>query len=169
MEIETYSDISEEHIKAAITFGVQSSDLSQIDAKTYSIAFLKQLLHHTEKANKNLLEAHLNPVIAKLWQEVLSSLEERNRKLTNIKSGSLVFTLFWLTDDSLQQLQDETWRIKLQAQVEKLLKALGMLESPLKIVKVVGSSLFANCLNKTNGQKLFFRKNYESNFLMERE
>ena len=124
MEIETDSDISEEHIKTVITFGIESSDL---DAKIYSIAFLKRLLLHTEKINKNLLGAHLNPVIAELWQEVLSSLEERNRKLINIQIGSLILTLFCPTDDSLLQLQDEKWRIELQVQVEKLLKALGML------------------------------------------
>ena len=127
MEIETDSVISEEHIKEAIQFGIEPSDLSQMDAKEYTIAFMKGLLRHNEKVKKNLIQAHLNPVIATLWQEVLSSLEDVNRKLTNIQSGSLVFTLFCPTNHCLQQLQDEKWRIKLQTQVEKLLKALSML------------------------------------------
>ena len=98
MEIETDSII-----KAAITFGVEPSNLPPyVDAKIYAIAFLERLLLHNEKVKKNLLKEHLNPVIATLWQEVLSSLEERNRKLINIQSGSLVFTLFCPTDNSLQ-------------------------------------------------------------------
>ena len=127
MEIETDSIISEEHIKAAIKFGVESPDFSCAEAKKYAIAFMKRLLLHNEKVKKNLLEDHLNPVIANLWQEMLSSLEERNRKLINIQSGSLIFTLLCPTANSLQQLQDEKWRIELKERVEKLLKALGML------------------------------------------
>ena len=68
-----------------------------------------------------------NPVITKLWQEVLSSLEDTNRKLINIQSGSLVFMLFCPNHDSLLQLQDEKWRIELQEKINKLLEALGML------------------------------------------
>ena len=128
MEIETDSIICEEHIKAAITFGVEPSNLPPYaDAKIYAIAFLERLLLHNEKVKKNLLEAHLNSLIAKIWQDVLSSLEETNRKLINIQSGSIIFTLFCPKDNSLQQLQDKKWRIKVQAQMEKLLKLLGML------------------------------------------
>ena len=125
IEIETDSDISEEHMKTATTFGIEPSDLPRIDSKRYAIAFMKRLLLHSEKIDKNLLEAHLNPVIATLWKEMLSSLEDADLKLINIQSGSLILTLFCPTYSSLQQLQDEKWRIKLQVQVEKLLKALG--------------------------------------------
>ena len=128
MEIETDSVISEEHFKAATVFGFQSSDFQHTDTKIFAIAFMKKLLLHNEKINRNLLDAHLNHLISKSWQEVLFSLEERNRKLVNIQSGSLIFALFCPTHNSLQQLQDEKWRIKLQAQVEKLLKTLGMLQ-----------------------------------------
>ena len=127
MEIETDPIISEQQIKDATQFGAESSNLLQMDVKEYAIAFMKRLLLHNEKVNKNLLQAHLNPVIATLWQEVLSSLEDNNRKLINIQSGSLIFTLFCPTGNSLLQLQDEKWRIDLQEKVEKLLKALGML------------------------------------------
>ena len=137
MEIETDSYITDDHIKTATTFGIGSSDL--IDTKKYAIAFMNRLLLHNEKINKNLLEAHLNPVIATLWQEVLSSLEDTNRKLLNIKSGSLILTLFCPTDSSLHQLQDKEWRIKLQAKVEKLLKALGMLEINVFLKNSTGS------------------------------
>ena len=106
MEIETNSIISQQQIKDAIQFGAESSNVPQMDAKEYAIAFMKRLLLQNEKVNKNLLEAHLNPVIATLWQEVISSLEDNNRKLINIQSGSLIFKLFCPTGDSLQQLQE---------------------------------------------------------------
>ena len=127
MEIKTDSIISEQQIKEAIQFGTESSNLPQMDAKEYTITFMKRLFLHNEKVKKNLLEAHLNPVIATLWQEVLSSLEESNRKLIKIQSGSLIFTLFCPTGNSLQQLQDDKWRIDLKEKVEKLLEAFGML------------------------------------------
>ena len=117
MEIETDSIISEQQIKDATQFGAESSNLLQMDVKEYAIVFMKRLLLHNEKVNKNLLQAQLNPVIATLWQEVLSSLEDNNRKLINIQSGSLIFTLFCPTGNSLLQLQDEKWRIDLQEKV----------------------------------------------------
>ena len=111
-------------MKTAIQFGAEFSKGN--DAKKCIISFLKQLLLQREKIDKNLLEAYLDPSIAKLWQEVLSSLEETNWKLIAIKSGSLVFTLLCPTGQSLLQLQDENWKIGLQEKMNKLLKALGM-------------------------------------------
>ena len=124
MEIETNSVVSDQHKKEAIKFDIQSSELN--DTKKYIIAFLNGLLLHREKIDKSLLEAHVNLVITKLWQEVLSSLEDTNRKLINIQSGSLVFTLFCPTKNSVQQIQDEKWKIELQEKMRKLLKALGI-------------------------------------------
>ena len=123
MEIETDSVLSEEHVKAAIEFDLGPSDVA--DTKKYLIGFIRRLLLHREKVEKNFLEAKLNPVIAKLWQEVLSSMEETNRKVVNAQSGSLIFTLFCPTGQSLLQLQDENWKIGLQGKVDKLLNALG--------------------------------------------
>ena len=124
MVIETNSVVSEDNIKSAINFGIDSSDLT--DTKEYTIAFLKRLLVQREKVDMNLLETYLNPEINKLWQEVLSSLEERNRKLINIRNGSLIFTLFCPTSNSLQEIQNEKWRIEVQGKVDKLLNALGL-------------------------------------------
>ena len=124
MDIETDSILSEEHVEAAIKFGVKTADVT--DTKKYMIAFLKRLLLHREKLEKNLLDAHLNSMIAKLWQEVRSTLEDTNRKLIDIQSGSLIFILFCPTSNSLLQLQDENWKIGLQGKVDKLLNALGM-------------------------------------------
>ena len=149
MKIQTESVISEQNVKTAIQFGVELSN--PIDTKKYIIAFLKKLLLQREKFEKNLLEAHLDPKITKLWQEVLSSLEERNRKLINVHSGSIIFTLFCPTDNSLRQLRDGKWRIELQEKIEKLLKALGKLwmNRILKHMKVKGSSLLARYLSNS--------------------
>ena len=124
MDIETNSVVSEENIKSAIKFGIDSSDLT--DTKEYTIAFLKRLLVQRKKVDMNLLETHLNPQINKLWQEVLSSLDERNRKMISIRNGSLIFTLFCPTSDSLKEIQNSKWRIKVQGKVDKLLNALGL-------------------------------------------
>ena len=124
MEIETDSIISEERKEEANKFGIQSSELTE--AKKYITAFLNKLLLHREKVDKNLFTTQLNPIVAKLWQEVLSSLENTNRKLINVHSGSLIFKLFSATKNSVLQIQDEKWKIELQKKMNKLLKALGI-------------------------------------------
>ena len=126
MELEIHTDtvVSEENIKTATNFGVDSSELT--DAKKYIFAFMKRLLLQKEKIHSNLLEAHLNPEIARMWKEVLSTLENTNRKLVNIQSGSLIFTLFCRTENALLQLKDERWRRVLQEKIDNLLKTLGM-------------------------------------------
>ena len=63
MRIQTDSILCETNIETAIKFGFASSDM--VDAEKYTIAFMKRLLLHREKLEKNLLEAHLNPLIAK--------------------------------------------------------------------------------------------------------
>ena len=123
MEIETHYVTSEGQLKASIPFGIESSELK--NTQNYIVVFLKKLLLYKEKISKNTLEVHLNPAIIKLWQEVLCSLEGKNRKLVNIQGRSLVFTLLCLTDNSLRQLQDEKWRIELQEKVDKLLHKIG--------------------------------------------
>ena len=140
MEIQTDSVISGQNVKTAIQFGVEISN--PIDAKKYIIAFLKKLLLQREKNDKNLLEAHLDPTIAKLWQEVLSSLEETNRKLVNIQSGSLIFTLFCPNHLQLLQFRDSKWAIELQGKLDKLMNKLGKQQINLFLqMKVMGHSL----------------------------
>ena len=124
MDIETNSVVSEENIKSAIKFGIEPSDIT--GTKEYTIAFLKRLLVQREKVDMNLFETHLNPQINKLWQEMLSCLEERYRKLISIRNGSLIFTLFCPTRNSLKEIQNEKWRIEVQGKVDKLLNALGL-------------------------------------------
>ena len=99
--------------------------MNSTDINKYVVAFLRKLLLQREKLEKRMLENYLIPMIAKQWQEVLSSLEETNRKVINIESGSLMVTLFCPTIESRLQLRDETWRIAVQQKTAKLLQMLG--------------------------------------------
>ena len=127
LQIEVQSDpnsvISQEHLDTAIKFGIEKTDPS--DTNKYVVAFIKKFLLQRVKIDQNLLDDYLSPEVVKQWQEVLSSLEERNRKLINIQSGSLVFTLFCPTRESRLELQDGNWRIEIQAKIVELLKHLG--------------------------------------------
>ena len=115
--------IPQEHLDEAMKFGIEQID--GIHTNKYLVAFLRKLLLQREKEDEGLLENYINPAIIKLWQEMLSRLEERNRKLINIQSGSLVFTLFCRTRESQLQLHDETWQADVQGKTAELLKLLG--------------------------------------------
>ena len=115
--------VPQEHLDTAIKFGVEPTDGT--DVKKYIVAFMRKLLLQRVKVDQNVLENYLSPPVVKQWQEMLSSLEERNRKLINIQSGSLIFTLFCPTRESRLQLQDENWRIEIQNKLVELLKLLG--------------------------------------------
>ena len=96
-----------------------------MDVTKYVVAFLRNYLLQREKIDNKLLTNYLNRETIKQWQEVLSSLEDTNRKLVSIQSGSVVFTLFCPTRESRLQLQDENLRIKIQKKMPELLKVLG--------------------------------------------
>ena len=115
--------VPEEHMEAAIKFGVE--EIEGTDVLKYIVAFMRKLLLQRVKVKENVLENYLSPAVAKQWQEILSTLEDKNRKLINIQSGSLIFLLFCPTRKSKIQLQDENWRIEIQNKMAKLLKLPG--------------------------------------------
>ena len=123
IDIQSDSVISQQHIDAAIKFGVKKVDA--LDINKYVVAFLRKLLLQKEKHKEHLLENYLNREIEKRWQEVLSSLEDTNRMLMNIESGSFIFTLFCPTRESRLQLQDENWKDEIQNKLTDLLRLLG--------------------------------------------
>ena len=96
-----------------------------VDVKKYIVAFFKKLLLQREKLDKGLLIEQVSPMITKMWQEVLSSLEENNRKVVNVDPGSVIFTLICPTHTSCKQLQDETWKTRLEEKLRNLLRVLG--------------------------------------------
>ena len=125
MDIQCDSDfiIAQEHMNAAIKFGVEQIDAT--DVKKYIVAFMRKLLLQRAKIDQNVLENYLCPAVAKQWQGMLSTLEDKNRKLVGVQSGSLIFLLFCPTRESRLQLQEENWRIGIQEKMAKLLKLLG--------------------------------------------
>ena len=87
MEYDPNLVIRQEYLDEAMKFGVEQID--GIHTNKYIVAFLRKLILQREKADEGLLENYINPAIIKQWQELLSNLEDRKRKLTNIQSGSL--------------------------------------------------------------------------------
>ena len=124
MELNIRKTMSQEQADAAIEFGVELPD-GQTDTKLYILAFLQKLLHQRQKIDLGLLDNYLKSAIVKVWKEVLSILEERNRKVLHIQSGSLVFTLFCPTQESSSQLQDDTWIKTAIQKLEELIYTFG--------------------------------------------
>ena len=123
IDIQSDSVLSQQHLDVAIKCGLAKEDA--LDVNKYVVVFLRKLLLQREKHNEHLLENYLNREIDKRWQEVLSSLEERNRKLINVQSGSFILTLFCPTRESRLQLHDGIWKDEIQAKLTDLLKLLG--------------------------------------------
>ena len=126
IDIQSDSTIPDENIDVAIKFGVDQIDAT--DTKKYLVAFMRKLLLQREKLNNNILENYLKLEIVKRWKEVLSTLENKNRKLINIQSGSLVLTLFCSTRESRLQLQDLTWKAEIQKKIVEMAKLIGTFE-----------------------------------------
>ena len=84
-----FDTVSKEQADTAIRFGVNIPD-EQMDAKLYTREFLQKLLHQREKVDRGLLFNYLKSTTAIAWKEVLSILEERKRKVLDIKSGKRI-------------------------------------------------------------------------------
>ena len=126
MELDSNCVVDQEHIDMAIKFGIDLSNLSTpVEAKKYVLAFIYKLLLQREKLDLGLLTGYLQSGIAKLWQEVLATLENSNRKLLAIESGSLIFTLFCPTISSARELRNDFWIKILFLKMESLLKKIG--------------------------------------------
>ena len=126
IQCDSNSATQQKNLETAIKFGVEKEDA--LDKKKYVVAFLRKLLLQKEKTNEHLLENYLNREIDKQWQEVLSRLEDTNRKLINIESGSFILTLFCPTQESRLQLEDETLKDEIQTKLTDLLRLLGKFE-----------------------------------------
>ena len=126
MELDTDSGVTQDHNDAALRFGVHLEHQdTPIDAKKYVLAFIQKLLLQREKLERGLLTDYLQSGIATMWKEVLSVLENSNRKLVDIQSGSLAFTLFCPTSSSAQELKDDSWIKTFKLKMEQLLKEIG--------------------------------------------
>ena len=126
VKLDSDSDVTQEQMDIAIKFGVDLSNLSApVDEEKYVLTFIHKLLLQREKIDRGQLTGYLQSGIATLWQEVLSALENSNRKLVDVQSGSLTFSLFCPTISSAQELRDESWIKILTQKMEQLLHKIG--------------------------------------------
>ena len=123
MQYDSDSVIPQPNMDIGTKFGVEKEDALEVNK--YVVAFLRKLLFQREKNNEHLLENSINRKIEKQWQEVVSKMEDTNRRLINIESGNLVFTLLCPTRESRLQLQDGTWKDEIQGKLTDLLRLLG--------------------------------------------
>ena len=154
VELNVRQTMSQEQADAAIEFGVELSD-GQTDAKLYILAFLQTLLHQRQKLDLGLLANYLKPTIVKAWNEVLSILEARKRKVLNIQSGSLIFTLFCPTQESSRQLQDDTWIKTAIQKLQELIRTLGKRMNALLNITITKRSV-TNTENSKRKYLVFF-------------
>ena len=129
MELDSDSLVGQEHINTAITFGVDfGNETGSVEAKKYVLAFIQKLFLQREKLDLGCLTDYLQSGVINLWQEVLSSLENSNRKLLGVQSGSLIFTLLCPTVNSIQELKDDLWMKTFSQKMEQLVQEIGGLK-----------------------------------------
>ena len=130
LEVELIGDpkVSQDHLDMAVQFGINfDSSTPTNKARKYVVTFFRNLLMQREKIDEGLLTDYLKLEISEAWSEVLSSLEDRDRKLVDVQSGSLVFVLFCPNNSSLQQLKNEGWMSNLASNMKLLLKVIGIM------------------------------------------
>ena len=128
LEVELNSDsvIAEEDIGKAMRFGVDQSNVGNpIDTKKFVLAFIQKLLLQREKIDLGLLTDYLESEVITIWQNILSTLENSQRKFVDVHSGSLIFTLFCPTLGSKQELSDDSWIKSLTLKIKNLVKKIG--------------------------------------------
>ena len=123
VELEADPSVSQEHIDQALELGVDFG-AGRVDAQKYTVAFFQKLLHLREKLEKGFL--NIPSKIADVWKKFLRTVEEEGRKLLDISSGSVNFTLFCPTNDSALQTQNESWRQRTLDNMNDLLITIGM-------------------------------------------
>ena len=110
----------------AIKFGVDLSCLTEpLEAKRYLLAFIHKLLLQREKIDRGQMKDYLESSVVTLWQDVLSTLENSNRKLLGVQGGSIIFKLFCPNTESLRELKDDSWIKILTVKMERLVNKLG--------------------------------------------
>ena len=126
IQLDNVQPMAAEHLDEARGFGVELDDpKDSVTTQEYVVAYFKHLICQREKLDSGLLVDHIRPDIAEMWQKLLSSLEERNRRVVGSGHGSLTFTLFCPTETSAEQLQDAEWKQTVSANIHGLFKFIG--------------------------------------------
>ena len=126
VELDSDSVVAQEHINKAIKFGVDLGNLtSPVEAQKYMLAFILKLLLQREKLQLGLLTDYLESSITTAWQAVLSTLENSNRKLLGVQSGSLIFTMFCPSINLAREVHDVSWIKTLAQNMEQFVHKIG--------------------------------------------
>ena len=125
MDLNTNPGVSQEHIDEAIKFGVEFESTFPISAKRYIVAFFQRLLLQSQKLKEGFLAELLRPEVTKMWLELLSILENTDRKILDVQIGSISFKMFCPSELSFQQLNSAAWTLVLSQKVEELIMLLG--------------------------------------------
>ena len=125
MEFDTDSVVPNRLVDEAIKFGVEFESTFTISAKRYIVTFFQRLLLQSQKLKQGFLAQHLRPEITEMWLELLSILENTDRKVLDIQSGSITFKIFCASDSSSQQIRNDVWIQKLSQKMEKFIMQLG--------------------------------------------
>ena len=127
MELDTHSVVPKRYVDEAIKFGVEFESTFPTTAKEYIVTFFQRLLLQSQKLKQGFLVELLHPEVTRMWLELLSMLENNNRKVLDIQTGSITFKMFCLSELSFEQLSSATWTHALVQKVEELIILLGKL------------------------------------------
>ena len=132
--------VAQEHVDAAVHLGVPiENPADPVSTQAYIVAYFHYLVCQREKLSLTLLAQHIKPAVGEMWQEVLSYLEDRRRRVVDVQSGSLVFTLFCPTQEASDQLRNDLWREELRERLLALVRFLGTYETRFQ------ESFVSNC------------------------
>ena len=118
--------LSQGHISKDADAGTGLSNLGNPnEAKKYVLALVRKLLLQREKRDLGIQLDDLQSDIVSLWLKVLSMLENHERKVVGVQSGSLIFTLFCPTITSKRELRNVSWIKSLTSKMENFVKKIG--------------------------------------------
>ena len=100
MQSNSNSTISEETFEMVRNFGIHLHEKDKENIEGFVIAFLTKLLHQREKIDLGLLDKELPESVKNRWRGILSILEDKNRRVLDLRSGSLNFILFCPSETS---------------------------------------------------------------------
>ena len=126
MEFHSGYRLFQGHISTDADAGAGLSNLGNPnEAKKYVLTLVRKLLLQREKRDVGIQLDDLQSDIVSLWLEVLSMLENHERKVVGVQSGSLIFTLFCPTITSKRELRNVSWIKSLTSKMENFVKKIG--------------------------------------------
>lgn len=125
IDYDSNSAISEETLEIARKLGVCLQEKDKENIQPFVTAFLTRLLHQREKIELRLLDKDLPASIKDRWQRILTFLEDKKRKVLDIRRGSLNFILFCPMAESFGQLREKQWKTETERALLALLNDIG--------------------------------------------